>query len=976
MKKITFLLLFFATAAQAQTIVNIPDAGFKSYLLAAGFDTNGDNQIDTNEALAVTSMDVISSEFIFDLTGLSAFTNLTSLKCGGYYFDSIDMTALTHLVTIEFRSAQSVNVSGLADLKSLILANNSLSILDLTGLASLEYLDVSSNSSLSSLDLTQTPNLKQLICNDTFLSSLNVSNLTALTLLKCNDSELNSLIFGGNNNLIEIDCSNNNLTSLNVPTTTTLTKLNCNNNQLTSLNVASLTGLTFLQCAVNSIADLNVLPLTNLINFGCDSNQLQALDVHTLINLTDFTCGENMLTELNVAPLVNLEWFSCEDNQLTELDIASMTNLIAFFCRNNHLNALTFGNATSIGGLYCENNNISALELLPLHGLSSLTCQNNPIVSLDISSIETGYVNCGSPELSEIKADVPSNLNMLTISASQLPQLNLNNLSQLSELTIGSSLLTSLDLSKTAVNDLYLTNSPNLTYLNYKNGLLQFSNSGNIDTPNLAFVCADDFNAVSIRNKIISLPTNNQNVQVNSYCSFVPGGNYNTISGELTFDANNNGCNAADLKHPLMKITINDGFESGATFTSETGKYSFFTPVGSFTVKPQIENPLWFNVSPAQAVVNFDAANSSISTQNFCLTANGIHPDVEILILPVGIARPGFDADYEIICKNKGNQILSGTIAMTFDDGHTDFVSATPNPDFQNGNTISWLYNNFALFDSKSYFFRLNLNSPVEDLPVNDGDILNSSVNITAAQGDDIGYDNTFNLAQTVVNSHDPNDKTCLEGANLSAENIGKYLHYNINFENTGSADAVNIVVKDTINAAKFDINSLQVLNSSHPVKISVKENIVEFIFENINLPPSIRNPIGGHGNVLFKIKTNSNLPIDSSVENTANIYFDYNAPIVTNEAKTTFRLLNNQVFERDYSIRIHPNPAKDFVKIQSKNTIKTIDLFDVQGRILQTSVENKKETSIDLSQQSNGIYFLKITSEKGGKIEKIIKNN
>ena len=974
MKKITFLLLFIAMSVQAQSFVNIPDAGFKSYLLAAGFDTNNDNQIDTNEALAVTSMDVISSEFIFNLTGLSAFTNLTSFKCGGYYFDSIDMTALTHLVTIEFRSAQSVNVSGLADLKSLILANNSLSSLDLTGLTSLEYLDVSSNSSLLSLDLTQTPNLRQLICNNTFLSSLNLSNLTALTLLKCNDSELNSLTFGANNNLIEIDCSNNNLTSLNVPATTTLVKLNCNNNQIDSLNVASLTGLTFLQCGGNSIATLNVLPLTNLVNFGCDSNQLQALDVHTLINLTDFTCGENMLTELNVAPLVNLEWFSCEGNQLTELDIASMTNLTAFFCRNNRLNALTFGNATSIGGLYCENNNISALELLPLHALSSVTCQNNPIVSLDISSIRTGYVNCGSPEFSEIKANAPSNLIMLRIDASQLPQLNLNNLPQLSELTIGSSLLTSLDLSKTAIDYLYLANSPNLTYLNYKNGLQQSSNTGNIDAPNLAFVCVDDFNALSIRNKIISLQTNNQNVQVNSYCSFVPGGNYNTISGEMTFDADNNGCNANDFRHPLMKITINDGFESGATFTSETGKYSFFTPVGSFTVKPQIENPLWFNVSPAQAIVNFNAANNSIFTQNFCLTANGTHPDVEIVILPVRSARPGFDADYEIICKNKGNQVLFGTISLTFDDAHTDFVSATPNPDFQNGNTISWLYNNFAPFDSKSFFFRLNLNSPVEDLPVNDGDILNSSVNITAAQGDDVGYDNTFNLAQTVVNSHDPNDKTCLEGANLSPENIGKYLHYNINFENTGSADAVNIVVKDTINTAKFDINSLQILSSSHPVKIRVKGNVAEFIFENINLPPSIRNPIGGHGNVLFKIKTNPNLSIGDTVENTANIYFDYNAPIITNEAKTTFSVLNNQAFDRDNSVKVHPNPTKDFIRIQSKNTIKSLDLFDVQGRILQTVVENKKETTFNLSQQSKGIYFLKITTAKGSKIEKIIK--
>lgn len=127
--------------------------------------------------------------------------------------------------------------------------------------------------------------------------------------------------------------------------------------------------------------------------------------------------------------------------------------------------------------------------------------------------------------------------------------------------------------------------------------------------------------------------------------------------------------------------------------------------------------------------------------------------------------------------------------------------------------------------------------------------------------------DNTFVLSQTVIGAYDPNDKTSLEGEQLAPDHIGKYLHYNINFENTGNADAINVVVKDYIDPLKFDINSLQVLNSSHAIKIKVSGNTVEFIFENISLRPSAQYPIGGHGNVLFKIKTNPNLVVGDTVE-------------------------------------------------------------------------------------------------------------
>ena len=173
-----------------------------------------------------------------------------------------------------------------------------------------------------------------------------------------------------------------------------------------------------------------------------------------------------------------------------------------------------------------------------------------------------------------------------------------------------------------------------------------------------------------------------------------------------------------------------------------------------------------------------------------------------------------------------------------------------------------------------------------------------------------------------------------------------------------------------------FDMNSLQLLYASHPVETKIDGNKVEFIFKNINLPPSILDPIGGHGNVLFKIKTLPTLVVGDQIANIANIYFDYNAPIETNEARSTFATLNSLNFVKDQSIAVAPNPAKNNVTVTAKNNIQSIQLFDVQGLILQTVLENRTKTTIDISNKSNGIYFLKVTIEIGSSVEKLVKEN
>lgn len=49
-------------------------------------------------------------------------------------------------------------------------------------------------------------------------------------------------------------------------------------------------------------------------------------------------------------------------------------------------------------------------------------------------------------------------------------------------------------------------------------------------------------------------------------------------------------------------------------------------------------------------------------------------------------------------------------------------------------------------------------------------------------------------------------------------------------------------------------------------------------------------------------------------------------------------------------------------------------ELYDVPHTILETVMEPSSSTKLDISIKSNGLYFLKIKTEKGSKVEKIVK--
>ena len=958
MRTLFFLLVLSVSISQAQ-IVNIPDANLKTRLIYLGVDLDNDGNIQNTEAQSFTARLELSGANIVDFTGVESFTNVAVLGCRSNNITSLNLSNMPNLKSLDVGfnpNLTAINLNNIA-LDSLRLNSNNMSNLNLSTFSSLKYLDCSYNH-ITNLNVSNLTNLKVLNCASNWLTALNVTPLTLLEELNCSINQLTTINVSPLVNLKTLICSNNQINTLSVNNLPNLEHLEYGNNQSTLLSFSNLPNMKYLDCAGNSLVTLNASVLPLLEYLSCGGNSLTSLNVNGLTHLTYLACSANQLPTINVSSLANLNYLNCLSNQLTTLNLSGLSHLATVYVSNNSITTTDLTNLPSLTTAYFDYNQLSSLNLTGSNNVSLLMINNNVLTNLNL----TGLVN----------------LSWLDCHENQLTTINFPGLSNLQTVLCDHNNLTSLDFSSCPMLQNLSCTYNALTSINIKNGY-PYINTNNFwhENPNLTFVCADEDelgNVIQILNQSINV--NNGNVVYNTYCSFTPGGNYNTITGTVRYDYNNNGCDASDLPANNLKIGINNSSLVGATFTNATGNYTFYTNLPNQSIIPEIENPSYFNITPLSAVVSFPSNNNITQVQDFCISPNGNHPDLEVVLQPLTNARPGFAARYKLVVKNKGNMPLSNWtgLTLTYNNNKMSFVSATATP---SNNTPGALEFGYFLnpFDTNTIELEFLVNSPVATNPTHIGDILAFTSHIAIVGTDETPADNTYNINQMVVGSYDPNAITCLEGDNLPTSAIGEYLHYGITFENTGNYQAENVVVKDIIDTTKYDVNSIQLLNTSHPVYTRITGNVVEFIFENINLAATSGNPpVGGHGDVLFKIKSLSNLSDGDMVTKTAKIYFDYNAPIDTNTAETTYSNLNNSIFQMDNSVAVAPNPTHSIVTITSKFNIKSIELFDVQGRILETSLEDDNTTKIDLSGKQNGIYFLKINTENGSKVEKIVK--
>jgi hypothetical protein len=912
-----------------------------------------------NQLTQVTCTD----DFILSSINLTGCTSLATLAIQSTNLESLDVSGNTSILNmyLDNNELTTINVSGCTSLNGLNVNGNLLTSLDVSGLTNLGSLNVGVNPALISLNASGCTNLSQLNANGLIsmpaLSSLNLTNCASLPVLSLTGN-LTSLFITGCSSLVSVDLQWHTIDSVDLTGCDALQFFTSANGGLQTLNLGNAPLLTTVSAMNNLISSVsNIGPNVTSINLA--SNQLVTIDASNHPALAFLSLLDNPLINVNVSGCTNLQNIGVTtiNSNIQNLNIANCPLITSFGITGSNFQSINVQGCTGLTFLSiacditADTCNVASLDLSGLSNLQTLHARN---------------LNLGAINLTGCSA-----LNGVLLDDNNLTSVDLVDCVNMTSIDLQKNQLTTADLSHlSSLVTANLEGNASLVTVYAKNGraeslLFDFFNSS------LVFVCQDEETVTTTQ---AELDSNLLTAVCNSYCAFTPGGDYNTITGNTTFDDDNDGCDPADLPQTNVRIDFTDGITNSATFSNFSGQYTMYAGAGNFALMPTIENAAVFTISPATAVIPFANDDNNTVTQHFCISANGIAEDAEVVIAPIVPARPGFDAWYSITIKNKGNQTLSGNYFFVYNDDLMDFVIATQPVSEQSTGQLTWSYDNLLPFESRSVYVNLNINSPVETPAVNLDDILTFWGYVDPTETDINPDDNEFEFNQTVVGSYDPNDITCIEGDVAPPSEIGEYLHYVVNFENTGTAPAENVVVRLAIDPNKYNIDTLQLLNTSHLCRATLTGNIAEFIFEGIQLGTESTPPVGGHGNVLFKIKSNDVLNEGDSVTSMAKIYFDYNAPIDTNDAETVFQLLGNPGHPIDQSVTVYPNPASTTLYIRSSFDIESVALYDVQGRILENNMTHGENVAVDVSGKPNGIYFVKVTTVKGIKVEKIIK--
>ena len=304
------------------------------------------------------------------------------------------------------------------------------------------------------------------------------------------------------------------------------------------------------------------------------------------------------------------------------------------------------------------------------------------------------------------------------------------------------------------------------------------------------------------------------------------------------------------------------------------------------TTPPILDSVGAFNLPGIYTVTATDANNCALSTSlfisgpsnktGFDLNANLVAPEF----------RTGFPTTVRLDAFNDGCVNTTGQLSLIFDSSLMTYDSASITPDQINSDTLVWDFINLT-YDSAHIQPQVFLTTKTTAAI---GDTACFELIMTPITGDVNITNNTKYYCFQILNAYDPNDKQVYPQGSCTEKYVLKNepLTYTIRFQNTGNADAINVHIIDSINA-NLDINTTTVLGNSHPMHVEVLDgNVLDFVFNNIHLPDSTSNEPASHGYVIFEITPKTGLSDGAIVENTSEIYFDFNPAVVTNTVSNT----------------------------------------------------------------------------------------
>ena len=440
---------------------------------------------------------------------------------------------------------------------------------------------------------------------------------------------------------------------------------------------------------------------------------------------------------------------------------------------------------------------------------------------------------------------------------------------------------------------------------------------------------------------------------------------YNNILGHVFIDLNSDGLhdsNEPSLTNHLIHETTSDRF----TLSDLNGDYDLVVlGPGTFPTSP---GPLaHYSTVPTVHSITFAGVNEVDANNDFAFQPDSMVHDLQISLVAASAFRPGFPAFYNVYFKNVGTVPSSGTVVLILDSLFT-FIDATMTPVTNAGDSIIWEIPELTPFETGSFVVEVSV-----DTSAVLGSIVFSHAIMQMVEPDGMPDDNTVSWPVTITGAYDPNDiQVDLATIHIDDVPSAPWLDYLIRFQNTGNDTAFTVKIENPLTDL-LDHGSFEFLGSSHPVEISyeVFNGKLWFEFENILLPDSGTNEALSHGFVRYRMRPRTELIVGDLIENQVGIFFDLNAPVMTNIA-TTQIVFTTALEETAYTpveITLFPNPTTgdlDLSYTLSEASPIEIELLASTGQLIWRSDKGIlfAGTHIDrisTSQFPTGIYHLRI---------------
>lgn len=682
----------------------------------------------------------------------------------------------------------------------------------------------------------------------------------------------------------------------------------------------------------SAVKDLTGLQyFTSLTHITIHNVSLTTIPPLNLPNLTELYLA---VCDLKTFPVLNtpkLEGLSVQMNQIETLPPLNFSSLQRFSCLGNLLTSLDNLIAPNLLTLDCSGNKLTSLPPLNYPKLNELSCNKNqltylPALPSSLCSLECAY----------------------------------NNLTELPELPASLKCFFSCEHNKIKCFPVF------------PKGL------GYIDIDFNEFTCLPNYIAsMDASTQSYPLCKNNDPVNNPNNCKSMQG-----ITGYIFSDQNQN-CKKesgeAPVRNVLIKLYNNSNVLVKQTTTIANGSYYFVVPTGQYKVKMEVDAIPFEASCKTDTLITVDT--SAITENiNFGVKCKPTHDIGVRSISTQGIVFPG--QPHKLIVSAGDLNDYYGVSCLAAEKGTVEIkvegpVTYTGNSGVLtpsvNGNVYTYKNVDFSKIDFVKTFI-LNFYTNTSAVA---GDVICVTVQVTSNVADSDNNNNSKKQCYAVRNSMDPNLKEVYPLNDVEI-GYGDWFTYTIHFQNTGNAPAINIKLRDKLDP-NLDLESFQVLNFSHENKVELDKDELEIVFENIQLADSATNPEGSKGFIQYRILPKANLPEGTIIKNEAGIYFDYNAPIITNTTLNHFKKgasINENAWSKE--VVVFPNPGKGQFYLQfGEETLLnnvSIEVYNVLGKIIWSSKQVATITTIDLNNQPGGVYFIKVIGPDKSFNQRLIK--